>query len=123
MVFAFTGRCGRFGAFAETSDAAQLVLIVPGLIVLGFAAGFGIIDGRGDDVASADPPAEINDPATVGAEREIRIGGEDDLAAGWATERCLFLRHGTGNTRFQSFKVSRLRAKAKGKFAHSPFVQ
>jgi hypothetical protein len=46
----------------------------------------GILDGGADLVVAGGPLAEVEDAAAVGAEGEVFVGGEDDLAAGGAEE-------------------------------------
>ena len=51
----------------------------------------GVLNGGGDLVVSAGPFAQVEDAATVGAEGEVLVGGEDYFAAGGAEES---FRHG-----------------------------
>jgi hypothetical protein len=46
----------------------------------------GVLDGSGDLVVSAGPFAEVEDAATVRAEGEVLVGGEDYFAADRAEE-------------------------------------
>jgi hypothetical protein len=46
----------------------------------------GILDGGGDFVVAGGPLAEVDTAAAVGAEGEVFVPGEDDGAAGGATE-------------------------------------
>jgi hypothetical protein len=82
-----------------------LVFVVAAGVAVGFGAGeffeeVGVLDGGGDFVVSAGPLAEVEDAATVGAEGEVVVGGEDYFAAGWA-EECF--RHGVHD--FKSVRV------------------
>ena len=88
-------------ALTYTSDAP-----LSRLVVLGFSAGFRIIDRGGDHISAADPFAEVDHAATVGAEREVRIAGQNNLAAGGTSERSgLFLRHGGSQARSQAPRI------------------
>jgi len=55
----------------------------------------GIVERSGDNVSAARPFAQVNGAATQAAKRELRIGGDYDLLASWASEACwsLLLRH------------------------------
>ena len=54
----------------------------------------GIVHRSGDHIASTRPLAEIDQPATLATERELRIGAQDDLAAiGTSQRNCVFLGH------------------------------
>jgi hypothetical protein len=44
----------------------------------------GIVERSGDDVSAARPFSEVNGAATLAAKRELGIGCEYDLLAGWA---------------------------------------
>ena len=46
-----------------------------------------VLDGGGDLVVAGGPLAEVDTAATVAAEGEVFVGGEDDGAAGGAAER------------------------------------
>lgn len=55
---------------------------------------FRIGDGTGDHVTSTRPLAEVDQPAPIAAEREVRLIAQHELAARWTTQADdLFLRH------------------------------
>src|SRR5436190_21277450 len=47
---------------------------------------FRVADRRGDDVTAAGPLAEIDGAATLGAEREILVAAQNELAADGTTQ-------------------------------------
>lgn len=80
------------GVHSIHSIGIKLVFVAGVGVAVGFGAGeffevVGVLDGGGDLVVSAGPFAEVEDAAAVGAEGEVRVGGEDDFAAGGAEER------------------------------------
>jgi hypothetical protein len=77
-------------AFAEYLASGSVLIggvgVATGVRAGEFFEEVGVLDGRADLVVSGGPLAEVEDAAAVGAEGEVFVGGEDDLAARRAEE-------------------------------------
>src|SRR3954451_11782982 len=79
-----------------------------GVAVLAKRFEIGFLDRTGDHVASAGPFAQVDQPATLRAERKIRLSAQDDLATGGTTQAADFVSgHGTILTGGRSYVVGR----------------
>src|SRR5215469_9244025 len=81
---------GAVLAFEDTSVGLfDMAFRIAGIV------GLRIVQRRGDDVSAARPLAEVNGAATLAAEGEVRIAGEDEFFAGGTPEaaRALLLYH------------------------------
>ena len=89
-------------AAAGVAAGVELLIVRAFVVPAGEAAEvfkhFGIEDGRADLIGAHGPLAEVDAAAAVAAEREILVGGLDQLAAGWAFEGFDF--GGLGHQRF-----------------------
>src|ERR1043165_495482 len=89
------------GAFVRSAGSVLVVFVIGtakrcvGVGVAAFAQGFGVgfLDGAGDHISAAGPFAEIDQAATLGAEREVGFVAQHDLAAGGTSQAADFARH------------------------------
>ncbi len=68
----------------ERIPAGSVVLFGSLIRIVGIV-GLRIVQRSRDYVAAACPFAQIDEPATLATERELKIAGQHDLSAGWAT--------------------------------------
>ena len=64
------------------------------LVGIAGMAGLRIVKWAGDDIAAARPFAQVNGTAAFAAERKLRIAGQHDLPAGWASQAANAFLHG-----------------------------
>src|SRR5579871_6746462 len=78
------------GVRSSVPEAASelVVTVCPGLPrrIVGFSRRVLAVDRRGDHVSAAGPLAQVNHPATLAAEGELRVLAPHQLAAGWTTQ-------------------------------------
>lgn len=98
-----TTHAHRVRAVELTSELVPLVVIVLWFrlrSLLEVLEHFGIENGRADAIASARPFAEIDQAATIAAEREVLVRAQHDRLARGATQADNFLfRHTSDDAR------------------------